>query len=42
MRISSKILEVNRQKLLLAFPIDLKQDVEIVSEFLLDKNLKVN
>lgn len=42
MRISTKILEVNRQKLLLAFPINLKQDVEKVSAFLLDKNFKID
>ena len=42
MRISTDILKVNRQKLLNAFPTDLKQDVEIVADFLLDKNFDIH
>ncbi|TAG91803.1 MAG: hypothetical protein EAZ20_03050 [Bacteroidetes bacterium] len=38
MKLSTDMLQTNRQKLLNAFPIDLKQDVEIVADFLLDKN----
>ena len=42
MRLTSEILQVNRQKLLNAFPIDLKQDVEIVADFLIDKNFDIH
>ncbi len=42
MRISTDILKVNRQKLLNAFPTDLKQDVDIVVAFLLDKNFDIH
>ncbi len=35
-------LQVNRQKLLNAFPIDLKQDVEFVVDFLLDKTFDIH
>jgi hypothetical protein len=42
MRIPADILKLNRQKLLNAFPTDLKQDVEIVADFLLDKNLDIH
>ncbi|AEA45736.1 hypothetical protein [Fluviicola taffensis] len=42
MKISTDILKVNRQKLLNAFPADLKQDVEIVADFLLDKNFDIH
>ena len=42
MTISTNILNVNRQKLLNAFPTELKQDVEIVVNFLLDKNFDIH
>ncbi|MFD2907873.1 hypothetical protein ACFSX9_03900 [Flavobacterium ardleyense] len=42
MRLTSDILQVNRQKLLNAFPVDLKQDVEIVADFLIDKNFDIH
>ncbi|KIA82307.1 hypothetical protein [Kaistella jeonii] len=42
MRLTSDLLQINRQKLLNAFPIDLKQDVEIVTAFLIDKNLDIH
>ena len=42
MRLTSEILQVNRQKLLNAFPIDLKQDVEIVADFLIYKNFDIH
>lgn len=41
MRIPTDIIKVNRQKLLNAFPTDLKQNVEIVADFLLDKNFDI-
>lgn len=42
MKLSTDILQTNRQKLLNAFPTDLKQDVEIVADFLLDKNFDIH
>ncbi|WP_018342515.1 hypothetical protein [Cytophaga aurantiaca] len=42
MRIPTDILEVNRQKLLNAFPVELNEDVEIVVNFLLDKNFDIH
>ena len=42
MRLTSDLLQINRQKLLNAFPIDLKQDVEIVADFLIDKNFDIH
>lgn len=35
-------LKVNRQKLLNAFPTNLKEDVEIVADFLIDKNFVIH
>lgn len=42
MKLSSDILQVNRQKILNAFPTGIKQDVEIVVDFLLDKNFDIH
>ena len=42
MGLSSDILKINRQKLLNAFPADLKNDVEIVCDFLVDKNFNIH
>ena|ERR1700748_2998467 len=42
MKLSADIIRTNRQKLLNAFPEELKQDVEIVADFLLDKNFDMH
>ena len=42
MRLTSDLLLINRQKFLNAFPINLKQDVEIVLAFLIDKNFDIH
>jgi hypothetical protein len=42
MRLSSDILQVNRQKILNAFPTDIQQEVESVIDFLLDKNFDIH
>lgn len=42
MRIPSDILKLNRQKLQNAFPKEIKKDVEIVSDFLFDKNFDIH
>jgi len=42
MKLTPDILKVNRQKILYSFPVDLRQDVEIVADYLLDKNLDIH
>lgn len=42
MKFSTDMLQTNRQKLLNAFPTDLKQDVEIVADFLLNKDFDIH
>lgn len=42
MRLTSDILQINKEKLLKAFPTNLTQDVEIVADFLVDKNFDIH
>ncbi|WP_276975559.1 hypothetical protein [Flavobacterium filum] len=42
MKLTTDILQVNRQKILNAFPSDIKQDVEIVTDFLYDKTFVIH